>query len=1138
MAEYKSPYYYTLRGDEADQYVDCQDTRPPRQAHQQVAPSPLQESLFRKALEGFLPKQKSRLAHKTIIRDAVIPKISQILVEFGKREWSLQPRTFAILWILGIPETLDVFVAQDRTDHYLPYNQANLPDVIKGSCLRDQFLQLQDMVRCRQEDIAELEMGGKHLSLPGNADAYFLSVMTLGQGRFARVDKVRSLQTAELYARKRILRGESALQDQVNLAAFEKELKSLKKLSHHHVVKLVGSYTDSTSLGLIMSPIADMDLQAYLDSREVDPEHRKRMLRSFFGSLATALAYIHSKNIRHKDIKPNNVLVKGDRVLLSDFGTSRICLEGHSTTRGGSPEGTPRYWAPEVGDGADRNTASDIWSLGCVFLEMATTLFGYSHSDMLKFYSEHGTENCSRFSLNKVGTEAWIKHLSTDVHNPDNAVLQWAASMLQFDPQERPTAAQLRGRILDVRSGFDYICQCCSTKAGSETGICHPPSPLLESTVPPSKLIDQKAGDDILSSRPPTPPPEYVEKSVEVPLELSPSIPRSPKPTKRKVHFEDDNQEPQSEQHHGPSRFTGLSQDRRPKPTLPSDDTFTETEQTDFVAPDALHAPSFDSYEAPLPKATLVPSYILAGSNRLLEREVRNGRGSDESCNIFVYGRLMFPSVLHAIASQSIDGVYAPDLQRRIYPVSADWNKANFSIQRASEIMTPAMLKSYDRWQPSGLDCAAIQSSAVSEKILERRKERRQRTISPPGHVSGHLIVGLGMEAVRYLDLLLASTEKNLGSTKPVKKEDGTDDFKEGVTEKASPLVRKRVTVQVKLLSGETVESEAYTYVWYQDPDRLGRRWKEDSFVRGRSFQNLFSANRSWYDEEKALASVMRITYAQLGDAFCEAVLTGDSAKLERLLRDGWDPDAPCKVYGTPLQAAVVTGRDDLARLLLEQGRANVNARGGQYGTALMAAAYASRKAATRLLLQSGADVFATDPVHVNALYQAVGHADYAVAEMLLEHGAWLVEDWAEVRDLAAETGDDEVVALLRQYDIRHMYRQQQHHRKGLEVGAVAGRRSPKQGSSRPGEGEDSDEGRGACSKTVVLTAVIKKMAAVQSVDGKWRGRKGVAVTLAALNAGAPPSILGYLRLAVNPVKMLIDELSRADSREGKQRYF
>ena len=55
------------------------------------------------------------------------------------------------------------------------------------------------------------------------------------------------------------------------------------------------------------------------------------------------------------------------------------------------------------------------------------------------------------------------------------------------------------------------------------------------------KLVDQNADDDVLSSRPPTPPPEYVEKSMEVPSERSPSMSGFPKPTERKAHFENDN---------------------------------------------------------------------------------------------------------------------------------------------------------------------------------------------------------------------------------------------------------------------------------------------------------------------------------------------------------------------------------------------------------------------------------------------------------------------------------------------------------------------------------------------------------------------------------------------------------------------
>ncbi len=114
---------------------------------------------------------------------------------------------------------------------------------------------------------------------------------------------------------------------------FEKEIQALKKLSHPHIVKLVGSYTDNVYLGIIMTPIADMNLDEYLRSTEIESALRKRCLRSFFGCLATALAYLHQCNVRHNDIKSRNVLIKDSSVYLTDFGTSRSRgTEEQSTT--------------------------------------------------------------------------------------------------------------------------------------------------------------------------------------------------------------------------------------------------------------------------------------------------------------------------------------------------------------------------------------------------------------------------------------------------------------------------------------------------------------------------------------------------------------------------------------------------------------------------------------------------------------------------------------------------------------------------------------------------------------------------------------------------------------------------------------
>lgn len=243
---------------------------------------------------------------------------------------------------------MDSFVAEGRTDRYLPYHEANLPSCIPGA-LRCRFMKLQTLVRYHLEDVDELEESGKHVHLPRNADAYFFSMEDLGSGKFAKVDKVRSLRTQGIYARKQIRRGESVLEDHTQLKAFENELKSLKQVAHRHAVKLVGSYTDPHHLALIMSPIADVDLKLHLLRCEKSLDNRKFILRHFFGCLTTALAYIHSKNIRHKDIKPENILVKGDTIYLADFGTSKVCLDGHLTTNGEPKEGTPRYWAPEAG---------------------------------------------------------------------------------------------------------------------------------------------------------------------------------------------------------------------------------------------------------------------------------------------------------------------------------------------------------------------------------------------------------------------------------------------------------------------------------------------------------------------------------------------------------------------------------------------------------------------------------------------------------------------------------------------------------------------------------------------------------------------------------------------------------------------
>lgn len=301
-----------------------------------------------------VPRPDDELDMMPSLRDGMFPYIGELLRQFGQGEWALRPRTFCILRSLGCPELMDAFVALKRTDAFLPYNDRNLPDAIQGADTRARFLQLQELVLSGQ-NLEDLEKeGGAHFSFHTSADEYFSTIKLLGIGGTAKVDHVWGSFTLKHFARKRIHRGVSAFRDQKALSFFLNELKILKTASHPHLVKLVSSYTDPTFVGLVMSPVADEDLKSYLQrelEKPSDRNARKQCIRTFFGCLAKALEYLHlhPNRIQHKDIKPQNVLVKNGEVYLTDFGTAKAHGESsRSTSTGKISAWTPRYVAPEI----------------------------------------------------------------------------------------------------------------------------------------------------------------------------------------------------------------------------------------------------------------------------------------------------------------------------------------------------------------------------------------------------------------------------------------------------------------------------------------------------------------------------------------------------------------------------------------------------------------------------------------------------------------------------------------------------------------------------------------------------------------------------------------------------------------------
>lgn len=280
-------------------------------------------------------------------KDSVFLQITQLLERFGKRAWSLRPRTYAILRMINRVDTMNTFVAEGLYDISLPYSQKTLPDTLKDPTIRLKFLEVQSLVLTIQA--TDIESGdGQHRHFAQDADIHFELIKQLGKGGFGKVDHVRSRLSRNDFARKRISRGRK-FRDKAALLGFEQELEILKRLSHRHLVKYIGSYTDPRHVGLIMSPVADSNLAQFLELSPL-PTEQLIYLRRFYGCLSSALGYLHENRIRHKDIKPFNILVHGDNALITDFGTSLDWRDrGHSTT---SDEPTSpltlAYCSPEV----------------------------------------------------------------------------------------------------------------------------------------------------------------------------------------------------------------------------------------------------------------------------------------------------------------------------------------------------------------------------------------------------------------------------------------------------------------------------------------------------------------------------------------------------------------------------------------------------------------------------------------------------------------------------------------------------------------------------------------------------------------------------------------------------------------------
>ncbi len=191
----------------------------------------------------------------------------------------------------------------------------------------------------------------------------------LGQGGMGVVFKVRHQGTNATYALK-VLRVRRGARTETRRKRFRTEVQAMQRLKHPNVVAVHGYGRDGPFDWYVMDYIEGKDLSTLLKANALSQAQRLDVYKQ----LCEAIVHAHDRNVVHRDLKPQNVLVDPDmRIYILDFGLAKILDDEDGMTHTGSALGTPFYMSPEqISNPRSVGPPADVFALGVILYEMTT----------------------------------------------------------------------------------------------------------------------------------------------------------------------------------------------------------------------------------------------------------------------------------------------------------------------------------------------------------------------------------------------------------------------------------------------------------------------------------------------------------------------------------------------------------------------------------------------------------------------------------------------------------------------------------------------------------------------------------------------------------------------------------------------
>ena len=278
--------------------------------------------------------------------------IEKINTEKKTRAVSTNP--YSIKTAIEIDDNTDKNNIELRNYHY--YNSSNISTYYKS--------------KYSENDLSSYEIG-----------------RTLGKGAYAIVKVCTNKITKERYAVK--IYEKSKLNDGSKKKCVYREIEILKKINHKNIAKLYDVITTDKQILILQELVIGISLREYYNNeirnQKGISEHKSNIFKKIFKQIFEAMNYIHKRNIAHRDIKLENILMtKNYEIKIIDFGFGMY-----------NPEnklqnffcGTPNYMPPEIAFKKPYNgEKADLWSLGVLVYKIFCADFPFKGKNEKELY--------------------------------------------------------------------------------------------------------------------------------------------------------------------------------------------------------------------------------------------------------------------------------------------------------------------------------------------------------------------------------------------------------------------------------------------------------------------------------------------------------------------------------------------------------------------------------------------------------------------------------------------------------------------------------------------------------------------------------------------------------------------------------